>query len=136
MLAAVIMLTATLVLVLVTMTWRLIGIVRLSAAVTEVANTTLGESPSVATIMATRQAVLDLARERGVQRPVLLIALVRRESSDNRTSHVVAFELCSTVSHPTYERDLGRLLGPEELAALGREEICEGRGPRSGHAHR
>lgn len=135
-LAAVVSLTTALLLAVGSFAWRCIWIARLSAAVTDVADTTLGDSPSVATIMAARQAILDVARERGAQRPVLLVALVRRAHSDGPASHVVAFELCSTLSHPTYERDLRRLLGPEELVALNREEICEASGPRSGHGHR
>lgn len=101
----------------------------------EVAGRTLGDTPSVAAIISARDALLGLARERGVERPTLFVALERRDASDGRTTHVVAFELCAGPTHPSFERDLRRLLAPAELAALGRERICEARGPRQGHQH-
>lgn len=131
-----VLLTALFVLLVVSMVWKVVWLVRLSWAVTEVAAGTLTNSPTVPTVIRTRDALLGLARERGVRRPLLFIAIERQDGLNGQTTHVVAFALCTGATDPEYQQDLGRLLSAEELAALARERICEASGPREGHRHR
>ncbi len=135
-LIGVVLLTALLILLVVSMVWKVVWLLRMSWSVTEVAAKTLGDSPTVPTIIRTRDALLGLARERGVPRPLLFVALERRDGLNGLATHVVAFALCTGATHPEYEQELGRLLSADDLAALAREQICEASVPHKGHQHR
>lgn len=102
-----------------------VAIVRLESDVPEVARRTLGDSPSVAAVISTQHALIALARERQFRRSTLASRLARRDSPGMPPSHVIRFELCLDVAHPSYQRDLGRLLTAQELEALAREQIRE-----------
>lgn len=135
MLAGMIAIIAGILAVLAVKAWFAIWCFRLESAVEEAAEAALHPAVTATTILRAREAVLAAARERGVERPVLYVAIERRTGEDGRPAHVFAFELCTVSCHPTFERALPAPLGPEELAALKAERIGEHTGTRWRHHH-
>lgn len=115
--------------------WHVVWCLRLERAVHAAAAEALGADLSAATILRAREAILSVARERGVERPVLRAAIERRTGEDGGQSYVVAFELCAVTCHATFERALPGPLGDTEMATLKAERIGEHTGTRWKHHH-
>jgi hypothetical protein len=135
MLMAMLAVVAVLVLTLAAGVWTLISYVRLCGAVEDVGATTLGVAPTVPSILATRDALRETARDRGFDRAIVFAGIERRTDEAGATVHVAAFELCTRSWHPSVERTLPRLLTADELQTLKRERIGEHTGPGWEHHH-
>lgn len=110
--------------------WTAISYVRLKSAVQDAAERAIGVVPTAPTILATREAMRSVAKERGFDGPKLYANLERRADE-----HVVLFQLCAQGVHCDFERPLSRLLTEDELQALKRERIGEHEGTRWKHHH-
>lgn len=111
--------------------------IRLTRAVSETADTKIGATPTVATILATRDAIRETAKEQGAPRAVVFAVIERRTTDDGQPCHVACFYLCARYCHPEFERALPGILTPVELERLRDERIHEhtGSGQRWKHHH-
>lgn len=129
---------AAVTLALVSLIGGLVGAVkwiRLTQAVDEAAAASIGSSPTVATIVATRDAIRETAVEHGTPRAVVFAAIERRVKDDGQPRHVACFSLCAWYGHPEVEYPLPALLTATELEALRRERIEEHTGSDKRWAH-
>ena len=110
---------------------------RTGNAAIEAAVAAIGTSPTVASILSSRFAFEEVAREQGGEAPSVFATIQRREASDGRPFHVVAFVLCTDPHDTEFERELSQLLPQEDLAALEREGLRETTGNHwKHHRHR
>lgn len=110
---------------------------RTGNAAVEAAVAAIGTSPTVASILSSRCAFEEVAREEGGEAPRVFATIQRRETSDGRIFHVVAFVLCTDPHDTELERELPQLLPQEDLAALEREGLRETTGDHwKHHRHR
>lgn len=113
----------------------LVSCLRLRSAVCQAGEAALGDAPTATEILAAREEMLRVAREYGIDRPIVRSAVERRPESTGATTYEVVLELCARSCHAKVERQLTRRLTSDDLAALDREGIGEHTGDRWRHHH-
>jgi len=98
---------------------------RLLNAVNAAAVANIGNPPTVASILATRDAIRQTAKDHGNPRAVVLVVIERRTTDGGGMCHVACFYLCAEYCHPEFECTLPTVLTPADLEHLLRERIHE-----------